>query len=120
MRILADECVGKRLIRRLRAAGFDVVAVAEHSPSIPDSRVLELSFEMSRCLITEDYDFSDLVFRYKKQAIGVVVIARDMADLPGDENKDVIVSRLKRLEEKIIGNFTVLERGRTRHRQLPS
>ena len=120
MRILADECVGKRLIRRLREAGFDVVAIAEHSPGMPDDQVLELSVEMSRCLITEDYDFSDLVFRFKKRSVGVVVIASGLADLPGDETRDVIAKRLKQLEVKMIGNFTVLERDKTRQRQLPA
>ena len=120
MQILADECVGRRLIGRLRASGFDVVSMAEQSPGTPDDQVLELSVEMESCLITEDYDFADLVFRYGKRAIGVVVLASDLADIPGEGNMDAIVSRLKQIEEQMVGNFTVLERDKTRQRKLPT
>ena len=40
-KILADECVDFRIVKKLRAHGFDVISVLEAHPSIPDKDVLE-------------------------------------------------------------------------------
>ncbi len=62
MRFLADESCDFSIVRALRGAGHDVVAVAEQSGGIPDDVVIELARADSRVLLTEDKDFGQLVF----------------------------------------------------------
>jgi predicted nuclease of predicted toxin-antitoxin system len=62
VRWLADECVDAGLVSHLRAAGHDVIYMAEVSPAASDARVLMRAQAERRILLTEDKDFGDLVF----------------------------------------------------------
>lgn len=52
MNILADESVDLPIVARLRAAGHDVVYVAELSPSIKDDEVLQEANRLEAVLVT--------------------------------------------------------------------
>jgi hypothetical protein len=41
MHLMADECINRRIVDRLRGEGHDVLYVAELTPSISDEMVLE-------------------------------------------------------------------------------
>lgn len=75
MRLLVDECVNKRIVERLRAAGHDVSWIAEIEPSNADDGILETSWRQSRIVLTADWDFGELAIREGRPAIGVVIIA---------------------------------------------
>jgi hypothetical protein len=62
MRFLADESRDFAVVRALRAAGHDVVAVAELSPQAEDDTVMEQALSQARLLLTEDKDFGQLVY----------------------------------------------------------
>jgi predicted nuclease of predicted toxin-antitoxin system len=119
MALLADECIAGSLIKQLRASGFDVLAIAETSPGMSDDEVLGLSVTTGRFLVTEDYDFADLIFRFGKKAIGVIIIAPELADVPGNENTQAIAARVLQLSDQLVGKLTVLEMNRNRQRELP-
>lgn len=53
MRFLADESCDFTFVRVLRAAGHDVMAVAEAAPGAPDDKVIALAHKQRRILITE-------------------------------------------------------------------
>ena len=55
MRLLADENCDFAVVRALRLAGVDVVAVDEVLPGAEDSRVSDLAVAETRMVITEDY-----------------------------------------------------------------
>ena len=57
MRLLADESCDFSVVRALRGAGHDVIAVVELFPSLDDSLILDLAFREQRVLLTEDKDF---------------------------------------------------------------
>ena len=57
MRFLADESRDFAVVRALRAAGHNVVAVAEISPRVGDEVVIDRAAREDRILITEDKDF---------------------------------------------------------------
>lgn len=63
MRFLVDECVARPLVPALRLRFADVVYVADTSPATKDRDVLAWAVREKRVLVTEDYDFGDLVFR---------------------------------------------------------
>lgn len=61
MRFLADESCDFSVVRALRAANHDVVAVAEISPRADDETVMGLDGAEGRILLTEDKDFGQIV-----------------------------------------------------------
>jgi len=66
IRFLADESCDFLVVRSLRSAGYNVVAVAESFPSAPDREVLRVAVKEDRILITEDSDFGEWVFAPKR------------------------------------------------------
>ena len=74
MRFLADESCDFAAVRALRAAGHDVLAVAELSPRAADSQVIRLATSQERILLTEDRHFGQLVFAHQRRTHGVIYI----------------------------------------------
>jgi len=65
--LLVNENFPAPALKRLRAAGFDVVAVAENMPGASDRVVLERARELGRWLVTFDRDYGELVFLHELQ-----------------------------------------------------
>ena len=57
MRFLADESCDFSVVRALRSADHDVVAIAEVFPREEDDAVMERAVRGGSILITEDKDF---------------------------------------------------------------
>src|SRR5581483_5158012 len=72
MRFLADESCDFRVIRALRAAGRDVLAVIEAMPGADDSVVIAISDREQRVVLTEDRDFGRLVYASAAPSTGVI------------------------------------------------
>ena len=75
-KIVADESVDYRIIKRLRELGVTVLYIAEGNPGIPDTAVLAIAIEKDALLITEDKDFGELVYRLKMPHRGILLIRR--------------------------------------------
>jgi len=56
MLFLADESCDFVVVRALRDAGHEVVAVAEVTPRADDNAVLEMARQQQRILLTEDFE----------------------------------------------------------------
>lgn len=74
MKLVADESVEGPTVYDLRAAGHEVVFVAEASPGIADSAVLEFARREEALLLTADKDSGELVFRSRQPHRGVLLI----------------------------------------------
>ncbi len=74
MQLLADESCHFGFVRALRAAGHDVLSVAETSSGAADAVVMELARQEGRVLLTEDRDFGALVFAYAQSTAGVIYL----------------------------------------------
>jgi len=112
MRFLADESCDFGVVRALRAAGHDVVALAEISPRVDDEIVIDHALHEERILITEDKDFGQLVYAHRRPSGGVLFIrfpARVRRSLPR-----TVVELVKRRGERLVGDFVVVQPGRTR------
>ena len=57
MNFVADESCAGPVIRALREAGHDVIAIAEVAEGATDDQVLARALDEKRVLITEDHDF---------------------------------------------------------------
>ena len=114
--ILADENIIAAVIARLRADGWDVVSVAEVSPSIDDAAVLSLAARDGRVLLTDDKDFGELVVREGQAHSGVVLLR--LAGTPVAERAEMVSRLFAASMKELIGAFTVVDRdGRVRVRK---
>lgn len=79
MRLLAAECCPAPLVRKLRAAGHDVLYVVESEvlEGVTDRAILERAYGDNRIVLTEDKDFGELVYRFQLPARGVILLRFD-------------------------------------------
>ena len=116
MRWLADENIQDVIVEHLRAAGEDILTVAELDLSAADPLVVGHALAHNRLLLTADKDFGDLVVR-QKQAIPGVVLLRLHA-VPLIERAVIIITVIEQLGPRLSGSFTVIHRDRVRIRPL--
>lgn len=106
-RFLADESRDFAVVRALREATFDVVAIVEHSPGATDDQVIALSVREQRVLLTEDKDFGQLVFAANRESAGVIFV-RFPASARGSLRTRV-VDTVRREQDRLVGAFVVLQ-----------
>lgn len=117
MRLLADESCDFAVVRALRAADHDVVAVVEIQPRADDLSIIELARRDGRIVLTEDKDFGQLVYAGLRSTGGVILIrAGTRARTSVAES---VVSLLKERAEQVAGAFVVVRPGRIRIARLP-
>lgn len=117
MRFLADESCDFAVVRALRAAGHDVMAVSEVAVGASDERVLELAERERRIFLTEDKDFGQLVYAAGKTATGVIFIR-----FPVNARKsltEVVLDLVREKGEALDGYFAVVQPGRIRISKSP-
>ena len=107
-----DESCDFAIVRALRAAKHDVVAVSETFSGIEDEIVIGLAVRQERILITEDKDFGTLVYASLRESSGVILIRYPVtarSAMPQD-----ILRLIKKKKEDLIGRFIVASPGRVR------
>jgi predicted nuclease of predicted toxin-antitoxin system len=100
---LADESVDKQIVDRLRAAGHHIYSIAETTPGIADSQVLELSNEAAAVLLTADKDFGEMIFRQQLTHVGIVLIR--LAGLAPEEKAELASVTINGRLEELQWNF---------------
>ena len=117
MLFIADESCDFNLVRALRKAGHEVVAVAEISPRADDQEVLKLAVRQMGILLTEDKDFGQLVYAYGHKTTGVILLRFSIS-----ARKQVsmdLVQLVMEHGERLIGCFVVVQPGRIRLSRPP-
>jgi len=112
MNFLADESCAGPVIRALREAGHDVVAISEVAKGAKDEDVLERALNEKRVLITEDRDFGELVYARGRSSAGVMLVR-----FPGRARRAkpaTVVEAVAKLGSRLQDAFTVVEPGRLR------
>lgn len=112
MRFLADESCDFSVVRSLRSNGFDVEAIIEIQPGMPDSDVAARAIRANRILLTEDKDFGQMVFASMSRATGVVLMR-----YPASARRlqaDDIVLLVEKYGQRLASSFTVIQPGRIR------
>ncbi len=116
MRFLADESCDFAVVRALRSAGFDVLAVTEVAPRALDETVIELAVLEDRIVLTEDKDFGQLVYGSGRPSAGVILLrfpGRARSNVP-----DAVLRTVEEQEARLVGAFTIVQPGRMRIRRL--
>src|SRR5207249_373645 len=109
MLFLADESCDFGVVRALRAAGHDVLAVADVAQRADDSDVIQLALKEGRILLTEDKDFGQLVYASGTPMAGVILIR-----CPASARASVtqaVVDLVRDKGEQIINCFVVVQPG---------
>ena len=115
MRIVADENLAYRMIKALRAEGFEVLSIKEDAPSIPDNNVLSVAVKEDALLITEDKDFGDLVMLHKLPHKGILLLR-----FAGMETHEKVARTLDVIQlygDELTNSFTVVDAKRVRIRK---
>jgi len=117
MNFVADESCAAPVIRALREAGHDVIAIAETAKGATDEQVLNLALSETRVLVTEDHDFGELVFARGRPSAGVILVkfpARARA-----AKAATVVQPVANLGSRFKDAFAVVEPGRVRISSRP-
>ena len=117
MRFLADESCDFAVVQALRAAGHDVVAIAEVSPRLDDEIVIRQAVREERILITEDKDFGQLVYASHQKTSGVIFFRYPFSTR--EKISKEIVKLVSSRREKLSGCFVVVQPGRIRISRTP-
>lgn len=117
MEFVADESCASLVIRALREAGHDVIAIAESAKGASDEAVLERAFDQQRVLITEDRDFGELVYAHARSSAGVVLVK--FPNRARRAKARTVVEAVNKLGKRLRERFTVIEPGRTRLARRP-
>lgn len=96
----------------------DIVNVSDSAHSAPNPDVLELSRTKQRILITEDYDFGELIYhRGRRPPPGLIHLALD--GMTKDQRDTKFAAEVGELLQLAPGCFVVFSRHRPRVRPLP-
>ena len=117
MEFVADESCAGPVIRALREAGHDVVAIAEVSKGIPDDQVMERALSQGRVLITEDADFGELVYACGRPSVGVIFVKFDRRARRA--KPAAVVEAVAKLGARLRDGFAVIAPGRARVAKRP-
>jgi len=105
------------VVDALRERGLDVRYAAETDARSPDIDLRRLANDEQRIIVTEDFDFGDLLFRDRLASLGAIILF-----LPGLSP----VERAKRLLDVVASSqldftnrLTIVEKRRVRQRALP-
>jgi len=116
IKFLADESCDFVVVRALRSAGYDILAVSEEFASASDLQILERAIAEDRIIITEDKDFGEWVFAHEEKVHGVILIR-----YPGNLRSklgDAVNILTAEHGSDLVRSFTVLEPGRARIRKM--
>lgn len=117
MRFLADESCDFRVVRALRAAGHDVLAVIETAPGAVDEDVINMAAREGRVFLTEDRDFGQLVYAAARTTPGVMLLrfpANLRQQLPA-----TVLNVIAQHSNKLADHFVVVQPGRVRFSVIP-
>jgi predicted nuclease of predicted toxin-antitoxin system len=115
--LLANENFPAPAIRKLRAAGIDVVAVRETMPSVSDKEVMAYARQEQRWIITFDRDYGDLVFREGLLPPPAILFFRQ-EPYPPDRPADLVLAMLSE-PQLAEGCMVVISEQNIRRKRFP-
>ena len=109
---LADESCDFAVVRALRDAGHDELAIAEFTSQSDDADLIAQAHRDHRILITEDKDFGWLVFVNEANSAGVILVR-----FPGTARTALVQTILRLVAEhhsQLRDRFVVVAPGQVR------
>lgn len=116
--LLANENFPEPAIRKLRAAGVDVVDVMEAMSSVSDREVIAYARREQRWLVTFDRDYGDLVFHEGLLPPPAILFFRQ-EPYPPDRPADIVLAMLSE-PQQLEGCMVVISQQSIRCRRFPA
>jgi predicted nuclease of predicted toxin-antitoxin system len=113
---LADECLPLPIVAMLRGRGEDVRYAAESDHRSDDEALLAIAQAEGRIIVTEDFDFGELLVRRRQPVPGCIVVF--MPDASAGERAARVAEVIARDGFDPAGRLTILTRRRIRQRAL--
>ena len=116
MKFLLDVHIAAAIGRVLADKGHDVVSASAAHADWTDARLLQLAVDEDRVIVTEDRDFSNLIYRDDAAMPPAVLYLRC-----GPAEQLAMVERVLLVvaNTTIHGHMVVIRRSSIRHRRLP-
>jgi predicted nuclease of predicted toxin-antitoxin system len=118
IKLLANENFPVPAIRKLRAAGVDVVAVIETMPSVSDLEVMAYARREQRWIVTFDGDYGDLVFREGLLPPPAILFFRQ-EPYPPERPAEIVLAILSE-PLQVEGCMVVISQQNIRRRRFPA
>lgn len=115
---LANESFPGPALRKLRAAGVDVVAVVENMPVAKDIDVLAFARASGRWIVTFDRDYGELVFKRGVLPPPAIIYLRQ-EPYPAERPANIVLGLLSNPSLAEGHMLVVSERGIRRRRMPP-
>lgn len=116
MKFLADECCEISMVNILREQDHDILSIQEEAPGISDEELLRIANSEKRIIITEDKDFGELVYRFKKTSFGIILLRFRPEE---SQYKYFVMSQLaKKHGSKLKNNLVIVTSEKIRIRPL--
>lgn len=115
--LLANENFPAPAIRKLRAAGVDVIAVSEAMPAVSDKEVMEFARREQRWIVTFDRDYGDLIFREGLLPPPSILYFRQ-EPYPPDRPADLVLAMLSD-PQQAEGYMVVISEQNVRRKRFP-
>jgi predicted nuclease of predicted toxin-antitoxin system len=115
--LLANENFPAPAIRKLRAAGVDIVAVSETMPAVSDKEVMACARREKRWIVTFDRDYGDLVFREGLLPPPAILFFRQ-EPYPPDRPADLVLAMLSD-PKQAEGCMVVISEQNVRRKRFP-
>lgn len=112
MRFVVDESCDAAVLRALRGAGWDVVAISERIPGATDLEVIAIALSEGRVLVTEDKDFGQLVYAAGREHAGVILLRYSFP--LASSMATSLVHLVHEHDQSLSGAFVVLRPGSAR------
>ena len=100
------------------SVGHDVIWVQDVCPAADDQKVLALATAEDRIVVSQDWDFGELVIRFALPAKGVVIVPVQAFEVTLDAIAKYATDVIQQLGESCVGTLTVIEPHKTRQRHL--
>lgn len=114
---LANENFPAPSIRKLKAAGVDVVVVSEAMPSVSDKEVLAFAQKTQRWILTFDRDYGDLIFREGLLSPPAILYFRQ-EPFPPDHPADLVLAIMSE-PQQVLGYMVVITGQGVRRKRFP-
>jgi predicted nuclease of predicted toxin-antitoxin system len=116
LRVLLDVHISNRIAAALREANHDVERIAEIDRQMADNQILSLAIAEGRVLVTEDSDFSELIFGKNTPVPPALVYVRCR---PFDQQKIVTPILTALSDDRLPGHVAVVTPENIRFRLFP-
>jgi predicted nuclease of predicted toxin-antitoxin system len=118
LRFLADENTPRLVTKFLRDASYDVLWAIESMVGAPDELIASRVYSDGRILITQDYDFSNLLRRGQIQLIGLLQL--ELPQMTSQFKAQRVLELVQLYPDRLSGNIVVVEPARFRVAPLGS